>query len=63
MTSPFVFNVHKNFAYRLKETGCNQAAITSHLKDVLLTEDEIQQILQALETADENKRHALTQAD
>lgn len=63
MTSTFVFNVHKNFAHRLKETGCNKESIASHLKDVLLTEDEIQQIMQELETSNENRRHSLIQAD
>lgn len=48
MTSPFVFNIHKNFAHRMKETGFNDKAITSHLQEMLLDEADIKLIVEQL---------------
>lgn len=48
MTSPFVLAVHKDFAVKMKESGCDQHAIASHLREVLLEDDEILQIVQEL---------------
>lgn len=48
MTSPFVFNIHKNFAHRMKETGFNDEAITSHLQEMLLDEADIKIIVEQL---------------
>lgn len=48
MTSHFVFNIHKNFAHRMKETGFNDEAITSHLQEMLLDEADIKLIVEQL---------------
>lgn len=56
MTTPFVFNVHKNFANRMKETGCDEQAITSHLQNVLLADEEIEVILQELTSETEQSQ-------
>lgn len=48
MTSHFVLNIHKNFAHKMKETGFNDQAITSHLQEMLLDEDDIKLIVEQL---------------
>lgn len=48
MTSHFVLNIHKNFAHKMKETGFNDQAITSHLQEMLLDEDDIKMIVEQL---------------
>lgn len=48
MTSQFVLDVHKNFANKMKESGFNDQAITSHLQEMLLDEDDIELIVQQL---------------
>jgi|GEM_PF-3551761 len=45
MTSPFVLSVHKNFAFKMKETGSDEQVIASHLQEVLLEDEEIHTIL------------------
>lgn len=53
MTSPFVFSVHKDFAQKMKETGCSEQEIASHLQEVLLEDNEIQRIIAEVVTADD----------
>ncbi|MCT8125061.1 MAG: hypothetical protein B7X50_11695 [Alishewanella sp. 34-51-39] len=53
MTSPFVLTVHKNFAVKLKEAGCDPQQIASHLQEVLLEDEEITQIIQELSSQPE----------